>query len=263
MMSKSLLVVLALVESSVVGCVGSGVSWNEYEALKIEKQSLKVKLELCEEELKCYTTTPEEYLSSFDYYAIRGNVHGADSVANRMKKFHPDSPVCKIMANKLVQLRSNQKNGASASENLINKLRKNRDDIEGITWYYSPYFKDTNNSNRISVYIGKSSSLCWGRVKISYAGSDWIFFDKVVLAYGDKRYNVVFDDKKSDNYTTVWEWIDVRLDDNLYEFLKGFAEASDAKIRLSGKYTSTRNISATEKKALKEMLVAYDILRNQ
>ena len=40
------------------------------------------------------------------------------------------------------------------------------------------------------------------------------------------------------------------------------ANGKSLKMRLSGKYTNTRVISSTEKKAMQDVLLAYDVLKN-
>jgi hypothetical protein len=60
----------------------------------------------------------------------------------------------------------------------------------------------------------------------------------------------------------VWEWIDVSVNNELLSYLKEMANGKTLKIRLSGKYTHTRNLDSSEKKALQDVLLAYDVLKN-
>ncbi len=70
--------------------------------------------------------------------------------------------------------------------------------------------------------------------------------------------------KKSDNGTKVWEWIDVSVSsDSMITFLRNFAKSNDAKMRLSGKYTNTRNLTWNEKQGIIDVLNAYDVLMAQ
>ena len=102
---------------------------------------------------------------------------------------------------------------------------------------------------------------------MSYEGEDWIFFENAFLSYDGNTKTIVFDryrDKESDNGYggRVWEWIDVSVSDELLAFIKDMVNGKSLKMRLSGKYTETRVLSYDEKVALKEVLLAYDVLKN-
>lgn len=118
----------------------------------------------------------------------------------------------------------------------------------------------------MSVYIGKDSSKTWLRLLMSYKGEDWIFFEKAYLSYEGNTIQIPFDkykEKDSDNSGGyVWEWIDVKVDSSLLSFLKDFSNGKSQKMRLSGKYVKTRNLSVKEVKALQDVLLAYDVLVN-
>ena len=104
----------------------------------------------------------------------------------------------------------------------VNKLKKKFDDVSGITWYSNPYFEHYNDSNHISLYIGVQEGYSpWLRLKMSYYGEDWIFFENAYLFYDGKTKEIFFNeyqDKKTDNYTTCWEWIDVSVDNSTLSF---------------------------------------------
>ena len=59
------------------------------------------------------------------------------------------------------------------------------------------------------------------------------------------------------------EWIDVSVNDELLSFLKKMVNGKSVKMRLTGKYSKTRNLSSTEIKAIKDVLLAYDVLKNE
>ena len=60
----------------------------------------------------------------------------------------------------------------------------------------------------------------------------------------------------------VWEWLDVSVDANMLSYLRDFVNGKNPKMRLSGKYSETRNLSAKEIKSMQEILLAYDVLIN-
>lgn len=147
----------------------------------------------------------------------------------------------------------------------IKKLKKNYDDVENITWYENPYFVHYNNRNLTSLYIGHQGSTAWLRLKMSYQGDEWIFFKQAYLSYDGNTKEIFFDeyrDKKSDNSGGgVWEWIDVSVSDEVEAFLREFENSKNAKMRLSGKYTRTRTLSLNERQGIKDVLNAYDLLK--
>jgi len=150
----------------------------------------------------------------------------------------------------------------------LKKLKKESDDISGVTWYYNPYFTHYNNRNNVSVYIGKrESSKPWMRLKMSYNGDDWIFFEKAFLSYNGNTLEIPFDkydDKESDNSGgEVWEWIDVSVTPEIETFLRDLANSTNPKMRLSGKYTETRNLTYTEKKAIRDVINGYQSLKDE
>ena len=117
-----------------------------------------------------------------------------------------------------------------------------------------------------SLYIGKDDSRVWLRLKMSYYGDDWIFFDSAYLSYEGNTHTISFDkyrDKETENDGgMVWEWLDVNVDSDLLSYLRRFVKGNNPKMRLSGKYTETRNLSGKEIKAMQEILLAYDVLKN-
>ena len=146
----------------------------------------------------------------------------------------------------------------------LNKLKKNFDDVSGITWYKQPYFTHYNNRFLTSIYMGEESSSKWLRLKMSYSGNDWIFFDNAILSYDGNSKTISFDkykDKETDNSGgNVWEWIDVSVDKGLENFLREFAKSKNAKMRFSGKYTKTRTLTYNERRGIIDVLNGYDAL---
>lgn len=147
----------------------------------------------------------------------------------------------------------------------VNRLQKKTDDISGNSFYSTKRFTHYNNENLVSLYIGENSNV-WLRFKASYTGDDWIFFEKIYLSYDGNTREIPFNsyqEKDSDNSGgNVWEWVDLNVDNQLIQYLEGFLESDKAKIRFQGKYTNTRTLSKNEKIAMKEVLLAYDVLKN-
>lgn len=148
----------------------------------------------------------------------------------------------------------------------VNKLKKKFDDVIGVTWYYNPYFTHHTNTNHISIYMGvEEGKSPWLRLMMSYYGEDWIFFENAYLSYDGHTKEIYFDkyeDKKTDHYTSCWEWIDVPVDDSIHSFLTEMINGKVLKMRLSGKYAKTKTLSVAEINGIRDVLLAYDVLKN-
>lgn len=103
---------------------------------------------------------------------------------------------------------------AKALARIKPKLRAQRDEFEGITWYYTPKAK-ASNSTRLMVYIGtKENAAPWARIRLVYHARTWLFCRSAEIKAGTLRFDKAFsaDDWKRDNSSGgVWEWLDLSL----------------------------------------------------
>ena len=89
----------------------------------------------------------------------------------------------------------------------------------------------------------------WLRLIMSYYGDNWIFFDSAYLSYDGNTWEISFneyEDKKSDNDSSCWEWIDVGVDEYLLAYLKEMVNGKTLKMRLRGKYQKDKVLSTAE-----------------
>lgn len=147
----------------------------------------------------------------------------------------------------------------------LSKLKKKFDDISGIYWYNQKYFTHYTNSNRASIEMGKRKDQApWLNLMLSYTGEDWIFFTEAYLSYDGNTRQIFFDkydDKKSDNGSGgVWEWIHVKIEKEDLEWFKSFANSKTAKMRLSGKYQKTRELTSQERQGILDIIAGYEYL---
>ena len=196
------------------------------------------------------------------------------SIYQEMEKRHPNSGLfidVKNIYQKAVEIEKKKEEEVriqaekEQKERLraLNKLKKEYDDVARITWYKQPYFTHYTNTNLISIYIGDDGSSKWLRLLMSYKGDTWIFFEQAFLSYDENTIEIFFDkysEKKTENEAEVWEWIDVKVTRDVEEFLRAFAKSKNAKMRLSGKYTKTRNLSANERQGIIDVLNGFDTL---
>lgn len=259
----------------VVIFLSSCVSNSKYNELKNENDQLRVKLELTESELNEYKTSPsvlwEKALNEFKSESQPRLLKIKEDVS----KYHPTSlervridSLYAVLLDKIEKKEALEKAEKERKEKEKNKtldrLKKNYDDVSGIIWYENPYFVHYNNVNKTSIYLGVSGNTLFMRLKMSYSGSDWIFFEHAYLSYDGKTLEIPFDrysDRKDDNSGgEVWEWIDVKASISIRVFLRELVASQQPKMRLSGKYSKTRNLSSSEIKAIKDVLAGFDIL---
>lgn len=258
-------------------CAACGPSVAEYENLKSENAVLKAQVDSLNKELDMFKYSPEKLLAEAQLLAQSEDVDMGDlrRILAQINQYHPGAAegakvqklIDEIIAKDQALARAEQlKAEKEKQERLkaVNRLKKERDDVQGITWYYNPYFTHYNNRNLVSLYMGQSSSNVWLRLKMSYTGDDWIFFENAYLSYDGITREFPFNkfkDKKTDNSGgEVWEWIDLGVSSDDLAFLKNMVNGKSVKIQLTGKYSKTRTVSTNEIKAIREMIMAYEVL---
>lgn len=239
------------------------------DSLKNQNNQLENQVNTLTEELNQYKFNPEKLCSNIDDLFKHENIVALSEIQYNLQKYHPESEQLKVVSQYISTIQDNQRKQQEAEKaqrlQAVNKLKKKYDDITGRTWYYNPYFTHYNNSNLVSIYIGtEKGTKPWLRLEMSYYGEDWIFFEKAYLSYDGNTKEIYFDEyrnKKTDNSGGyVWEWIDVGVDDTMLQFLAAMVKGKDVKMRLSGKYTKTRNLTTKEINGIKDVLLAYDVL---
>ncbi len=238
------------------------------QSLTSEVTQLRDSLNKVMPELEGYRNSPEKLCSNIDDLYKAGDIYELKSIKDKLEKYHPESKEYTIVKDLVSKYESEQLKKAEEEKKTrlmaVSKLRKKYDDINHTTWYYNPYFTHYTNSNHTSLYMGKNENSVWLRLMMSYEGEDWIFFDSAYLSYDGNTYYVPFDkyrEKETENDTRVWEWIDVNVDDEMLSFLKKMVNGKSVKMRLSGKYSHTRNLTSSEIKGIKDVLIAYDVLK--
>lgn len=250
-------------------------------SLQKVNDSLSNEIKRIQVELDNYRMAPEKLCANIDELFKNEDLSSLKKIQTSLKQYHPESAQCRMVSEYVSKIenkiqkrneeeRIKQEKAAKEAEAVrlqaVNKLKKSHDDVSGTTWYKNPYFTHYTNSNKTSVYMGiKEGSKPWLRLKMSYEGDNWIFFEKAYLSYDGNTKEIIFDkykDKESDNSGgKVWEWIDVAVDDFLLVFLREMVNGKDVKMRFTGKYSNTRTLSKNEIKGIEDVLLGYDVLR--
>lgn len=244
------------------------------EKIKVLQDSicdLNDNLKVMNTELEGYKLSPEKLCAGIEELQSKNDTIKLSDILKKLKKYHPESDKIKTVEKVISEIRIAVQKKAEEEKKkrmaAVSKLKKRVDDVQGITWYYNPYFTHYDNVSGTSIYMGKSSSAVWLRLKMSYAGENWIFFKSAYLSYDGNTKFIDFDEYKekhsdNDGYG-VWEWIDIPMNKELLSFLRKMADGKKVKMQLLGEYGDLRNLSYSEKQGIKAVLLAYDVLRSE
>lgn len=241
------------------------------ESLKDSIKNLQDSLEAANLELIGYRNSPEKLCSNLDGLYSKCDTIKLFEIQAKLEKYHPESEKVKEVKDLISEIRLTIKKKAEAEKKqrmaAVSKLIKRKNDVLGITWFYNPYYNHYDNVTGTSIYIGKSESTIWLRLKMSYGGDDWIFFDSAYLWYDGNTKYIKFDkykDKQDDcDGDGVGEWIDISVDKELLSFLKSMVKGKKLKMQLMGKYSETKALSHSEINGIKAILLAYDVLKSE
>ncbi len=242
----------------------------ELETIKSENAELK-------KELLIYKTDPKRVLQQIKDAITLKKDTVLYALLDTLEKYHPQSEerreakllwdnYSKMIENKIAEENKKAEKEKNEKYASLNRLKKKYDDISGITWYSNPYFKHNVDSNLASIYLGVLNKSVWIRLVMSYSGDDWIFFKRAYLSYDGNTLEIPFneyEDKESDHSSgIVWEWIDLTATDYAV-FFEEFSKSKNAKMRLVGKYNKTRNLSQREINGFKDVIIAYNLLKEE
>jgi len=186
----------------------------------------------------------------------KNDFSGAISVIDSYKRAFPES-------NKYEELRKAYLAKAVAQidakrKAALGKLSKKYDSFQDITWYQSPSSTKYRNANAFYLYFGVANgSPANLRLVIQYYADDWLFIDSAKINVDGTIYDVGESNWERDNDSEIWEWIDVQLSDR--SLIEAIIKSRSAVIRFEGRqYYANKTISASQKRALRDVLDAYD-----
>lgn len=146
----------------------------------------------------------------------------------------------------------------------LSAMYKKTDTFEGVDWYYDRATYSTYAGNKFFLYIGKQDSgQPWLRLQMMYAGSDWIFWETLTVSVDGEKFsfNPGYSEVERDNYTTVWEWYDTLPDSGDIAMIEKIITSKNTTLRFEGEtYRADRVLSSAQKRAFKNVLVAYKAL---
>lgn len=147
----------------------------------------------------------------------------------------------------------------------LNKMRIETDKFNGTKFYTDRSTPNYVNSSTFHLYIGKSEGgNPYLRFKVRYSDDDWLFVESASINIdGNVRdlglgVNWDRDNAKGD----IWEWVDVEATQSQLNVIRDVIGSKSSVIRFFGdKYRDDRTISSTQKRALQNVLDAYEALK--
>ena len=152
----------------------------------------------------------------------------------------------------------------------FSRLRANYDEFRDITWYRDYSSPTYINRDGFFVYFGyDSNGVTDLHLKMQYFADDWLFIDKASVNIDGETFALSETSFERDNDSTIWEWQDITIiGDTSNELILGrdvlerIAYSNSAIVRYSGsQYYHDEYISATQKRAIRNVLEAYDLVK--
>jgi hypothetical protein len=145
----------------------------------------------------------------------------------------------------------------------LNNMTIKKDEVVGTRFVHDKTSPTVVNKNAFYIYISQKPGDVGGiRFRVQYAGSDWIFFKKIIVNADGSVFTMDFDffDVQRDNgMGGVWEWLDINASKKNIEMINSIANSKVATLRLEGdSYHKDRKLTAAEKTALLDVLTVMD-----
>jgi hypothetical protein len=141
------------------------------------------------------------------------------------------------------------------------KMEKNFDEIEGVTWYKDKSItSEVRMGKHLYLYVGKSATSTWLRMRLQYAGVSWLFIKHYTIKVDDKMFtlNPNYDDIKKESYTTIWEWYDKVVTGSDMQMIQAIANSKKTVIRFEGDtYSKDWEVPSSTKRAMQNVLDAF------
>lgn len=165
----------------------------------------------------------------------------------------------------LAETKKTEERQLAVYRNALKKMRIEKDKFNGTKFYTdrsTPYYA---NYSTFHLYIGKKDGGDpYLRFRVRYADEDWLFVESASINIdGDIRDLDVGSEWERDNGSgDIWEWVDVNATESHLSLVRDVISSKKAVIRYFGsKYRDDRTISSAEKRALQNVLDAFEALK--
>lgn len=173
-----------------------------------------------------------------------------------------------IRVTKLITAKQNRAAEAKKREvqRAIDALRKETDTFEGITWYHDRATYSSYAGNKFLLYMGqRESGAPWLRLRFMMYDEWWHFFESIVVDVDGSKYYFTpgySDVKRNNGGGDIWEWWDKSPTTYDIQMLNKIVDSKSTRIRyINGdNFYEERTVSSSQKKALRNVLTAFDAL---
>ena len=213
---------------------------------------------------EAYDNSIEGITEKMHFYYGAEDTASLAAIQKKLAELYPESAELDTVTAYLTEIRDRDSKLQAEWKKSFDKLKVEKDEFKGTTFYFNSYFTHNFFSNNVSLYIGREGDKIWPCARISYSGSDWIFFDEIIFLIDGQTWTFAFD-KLKDRDTevsggSVAEWVNMGIDQYPFSFMASIPDSKEAKVRMSGKYNKDRTITQNERKAIRQVVEGYRYL---
>lgn len=146
-------------------------------------------------------------------------------------------------------------------------VKKDEFSQDGTTWHTPKNAPNYVNYNAFYPYFmssGKYNLASNLRIRFQYAADGWLFIEKLQFSIDGSAYEYSLLNVKRDNNSTIWEWSDDSVDNNIYDILEKIASSKETKMKIIGSdYHKIKTISNQQKVDIKRTLEYYEAMSGE
>ncbi len=282
MKSKIIFLSFFIIVMLLSGCTSDQTAFrelqNENEALKAKISSLEKDLSNLKKEndslksdIEDLRFAPDKLLKQAQTYFTEKKYDLAKNTINTLLSKHSDTGEAEqakqLQAQIDTAVKKEQEDLQKRIASATNKMRKEIDEVQDITWYYDKTSPKYVNNNGFYLYIGTQKDMLPSlRLKLQYAGDDWLFIYEYILKADDKTFSIYATDtdkvKRDAVNGGVYEYLDIPIESyDQYHMIKTIISSQKTIVRYQGKqHIFDKTLTKQEKQALQNVLDAYKAL---
>ncbi|MDY8138593.1 hypothetical protein [Aquimarina sp. 2201CG5-10] len=253
--------------------VGCGVPQADYDKLKEENEKLKKEISECQLTPNQILDQANDYYDGLDYEKSKSRLIALVEKYPNSKEAKKGKKLLKKIEKEIIEAKKADDKDKLAAPNTpeykraISKMNKKYDVENEVTWYSDKSTSRQHNVNSFYTYIGKKDKRKpWLALVINhFSKKEWLFIQEIVIDADGKIFTLEEENpgefKALAESGGTREWLDrvIKIED--LDLINAVASSKKTKIKFIGKEENDeRIISRTEKKALKNVLTAFEIL---
>ncbi|WP_128755309.1 hypothetical protein [Aquimarina sediminis] len=251
-----------------------GIPQADFDKLKEENKKLKKEIAECQLTPSQILEQANEYNDALDYSKSKNRLLVLlDKYPNSREAKKGKSLLKKVEKEIIETQKALDKDKLKEDNNedykkALAKMKKKYDVDNEVTWYSDKSSTQLNNQNFVQTYIGKKEKRKpWLGLSINYfTKKEWLFIQRMEVDVDGKIFEIEEDTpgefKSKEESGGKREWLDRIIKDFDMPMIKAMASGKTIKIKYVGKDDiDSRTLSKVEKKAIQNVLLAYEGLR--